>query len=344
MALDRDDLAARATAARAALLSLCEALSALVPVAPASGAPATEPRRTVGAVVRDVQRREFIVARPGYEGYVQRRLDSGAGSDVNIYAADHDEFVRWATREECERHGIPYVARPLPGAPLAAPSRPEWVRITGPDGAEDVTIGRAYRVLGWTDVRGGRPSITNDAGVEWVCAGPNEDGHDTLPTWEPCAAPSPAATPAGYVPSVGDVVKHVSESDAVATTGQIRVVVSTNPIRWVYVENGVRGGERGPTGWGNDVRFVRPATSSERAAAGLPVDESACHGECDTPPPGRCSTGCAPDERPAFDEAKEREAARLGWRNDPDMGIDDEEAYLAGWLARARVAARGGAS
>lgn len=178
-------------------------LAALVPVAPASGAPATEPRRTVGAVVKT----------PGFEtewvvlsAFAVRRLDSEKGGESQI-ACKSDEFVRWATREECERHGIPYVARPLPGAPLAAPS--------------------------------------------------------------------PAATPAAWVPSVGDVVKHVNESDATALKGKIRVVVSTSPLRWVYVEDGKACGSNEPRGWVDDVRFVRPATSSERAAAGLPVDESA---------------------------------------------------------------------
>ena len=263
MSLDRDELAARATAARAALLSLCEALSDLVPVAPASGAPATEPRRTVGAVVRDGTLRHYdeddlLIVVAEDPAACQRFLDNPRRDLSLADAYPEDEFVRWATREECERHGLNYVARPLPGAPLAAPS------------------------------------------------------------------PSPAATPAAWVPSVGDVVKHVSESDAVATTGQIRVVVSTNPIRWVYVENGVRKGESGPTGWGNDVRFVRRATSSERAAAGLPVDESAT----------------------AFDEAKEREAARRAWYDAPGaaIGTVDREHFVMGWLARARVAAKGGAS
>jgi len=262
MSLDRDELAARATAARAALLSLCEALSALVPVAPATGpdqpkagqgAEGDQPRRTVGAVVRALGI-EWIVVRPGNDHRVQRALDAPDASTFGNDAEEDDEFVRWATREECERHGIPYVARPLPGAPLAAPS--------------------------------------------------------------------PAATPAAWVPSVGDVVKHVSESDKVATTREIRVVVSTNPIRWVYVENGVRKGESGPTGWGNDVRFVRRATSSERAAAGLPVEES------------------------AGDEERERDAARTAWASDKDVGPGESaiSAYVYGWLARARVAAKGGAS
>lgn len=263
MALDRDELAARCLVAMLSNPNLVGSgkgvddavrwadalLAALVPVAPASGAPAPEPRRTVGAVVRDVQRREFIVVRPGDEGYVQRRLDSGAGSDVNIYAADHDEFVRWATREECERHGIPYVARPLPGAPLAAPSRPEWVRITGPEGADYVTVGKAYRVKEWDK---SSPLIENDWGEDWWCAATGDEIESSWPSWEPCAAPSPAPTP----------------------------------------------------------------------AAGLPVDES------------------------AFDEAKEREAARRAWYDAPGaaIGTVEREHFVMGWLARARVAAKGGAS
>jgi len=122
-----NDLAARATAARAALLSLCEALSALVPVAPASGAPATEPRRTVGAVVRDGTLRHYdeddlLIVVAEDPAACQRFLDNPRRDLSLADAYPEDEFVRWATREECERHGIPYVARPLPGAPLAAPA------------------------------------------------------------------------------------------------------------------------------------------------------------------------------------------------------------------------------
>ena len=274
MALDRDELAARATAARAALVSLCEALSALVPVAPASGAPATEPRRTVGAVVRWAGF-EFIVVKPGEGDDVLRRLS--ADDFVKYCSCDGDTFVRWATREECERHGIPYVARPLPGAPLAAPS--------------------------------------------------------------------PAATPAAWVPSVGDVVA-LTNDDGTGVPRPYHDLFGAHLYRVVKDHVGDDGCLECVRVDGSDTTSpcwispgaMRPATSSERAAAGLPVDESACHGECDTPPPGRCSTGCAPDERPAFDEAKEREAARVAVSR--DAGDD----FTRGWLARARVAAKGGAS
>lgn len=180
------------------------------PVAPDSGAPATEPRRTVGAVVRwrgqDHPDEEWLLVGNNKAVALKIRkphlLDCGTNED-----GGGDEFIRWATRAECAWHGIPYVARPLPGAPLAAPS--------------------------------------------------------------------PAATPAAWVPSVGDVVKQMTETDAVAEIGAIRVVVSTNPLRWVYVENGAKvGGACEPKGWEDEVRFVRRATSSERAAAGLPVDEA----------------------------------------------------------------------
>jgi len=247
--LQRDELAARATAARAALLSLCEALSALVPVAPASGATATEPRRTVGAVVRDGTLRHYdeddlLIVVADDPAACQRFLDNPR-SDLSLADAyPEDEFVRWATREECERHGIPYVARPLPGAPLAAPS------------------------------------------------------------------PSPAATPAAWVPSVGDVV----------TWGlclwlyRVEAVTATS----AYVRCCDKRGDIGDcTEVLLETPDLRPATSSERAAAGLP-----------------------PVDAPAFDEAKEREAAFASLGHNVAGTRDYVDGFVMGWLARARVAAK----
>lgn len=100
---------------------------------------------------------------------------------------------------------------------------------------------------------------------------PSCDAPESPATYVPTPAKSGAAA---YVPQVGDVVKHVNESDATALTGQIRVVVSTNPLRWVYVEDGKACGSNEPRGWVDDVRFVRKATASELAAAGLPPAEA----------------------------------------------------------------------
>ncbi len=156
MTLDRDELAARFAVAdlsnpnfatdftdakeverwAAGLKGLADALlAALVPVAPASGAPATDPRRTVGAVVKT----------PGFEtewvvlgAFAVRRLDSEKGGESQI-ACKSDEFVRWATREECERHGIPYVERcaaPSPAATPAALTEAEQDDLTNTIGAE----------------------------------------------------------------------------------------------------------------------------------------------------------------------------------------------------------------
>jgi len=243
-----NDLAARATAARAALLSLCEALSALVPVAPASGAPATEPRRTVGAVVRWGSA-EWIVVKDGEGDDVLRRLSYPEADTCS--SCNGDEFVRWATREECERHGIPYVARPLPGAPLAAPS--------------------------------------------------------------------PAATPAAWVPSVGESVT-VCDDEA-AWFGEAGVVTKIKASGLVSVRfKGESEARNNYAAW-----QLRPATSSERAAAGLPVDESASESA----------------------EADESHAAWMAHREATSSGAmkpGQWDSYRAGWLARARVAARGGAS
>ena len=259
MTLDRDELAARFAVAdlsnpnfatdftdakevarwAAGLKGLADALlAALVPVAPASGAPATEPYRgadclnMIGAVI-DYYGQAFIVTSHGCSQLLghPRSLACGHATPSAI------TFSRWATREECERHGIPYVARPLPGAPLAAPS------------------------------------------------------------------PEPAA----WVPSVGDVVHGLYCDDTLA--------------RITYVApDGKSGRATGLAAWckvpDSEVGFpstLRRATSSERAAAGLPVDES------------------------AFDEAKEREAAKVAVSR--DAGDD----FTRGWLARARVAAKGGA-
>lgn len=297
MALDRDELAARATAARAALLSLCDALAALSPVAPASGAPATDPRRTVGAVVRWINGDdEYVIVSP--DGC--RAVRNGVGAAL-FNLRDTDTFVRWATREECERHSIPHVARPLPGAPLAAPSRPDPVAVfTCPKcgsnefGTSNCTSHYSEWVGHCDKCRFSWPREKDDAKY--------------------FADPSPAATPAAWVPSVGDVVG----IDGGKEYDETRVVTKIDRSAVSYVRLNANGGVIcDHTTDVSLLTFVRRATSSERAAAGLPVDESAV-------------------DAPAFDEAKEREAAKVAVSR--DAGDD----FTRGWLARARVAAKGG--
>lgn len=77
----------------------------------------------------------------------------------------------------------------------------------------------------------------------------------------------PAASPAPYVPKVGDVVVGLFGPD----DGKLARVDSTDPLSWSLWCDGAWW-----SGYGFTVtKDARPATSSERAAAGLPVDESA---------------------------------------------------------------------
>jgi hypothetical protein len=144
---------------------------------------------------------------------------------------------------------------PASGAPVAAPFRDIW--------QHDET-GRIVELPPGSDSPGPRYRLvaTTNAGVK------------------PLAAPSPAATPAAYVPKVGDVVSFGPLDRSHAREN--RYVVQR-------VLNGEVARMRGVEGAGKDVQyreyeilggtlncnFVRRATSSERAAAGLPVEESA---------------------------------------------------------------------
>ena len=220
-----------------------------------------------------------------------------------------------------------------------AGKRPEWVRITSINEGHcgSITAGRVYRVTGW----GSRdePFVTNNRGeTHWSLSAAGRDPDPTYPTfasWEPCAAPgaapSPAASPApyvptpatagaaAYVPQVGDVVVGLFGPD----DGKLARVDSTDPLSWSFWRDGVW-----RPGYGFTVtKDARPATAAERAAAGLPVDA------------------------PAFDEAKEREAAMEAYRAGTDGCIDPDgtkyprcrDSFRNGWIARARVAAKGGA-
>jgi len=85
-------------------------------------------------------------------------------------------------------------------------------------------------------------------------------------------SPSPAATPAAWVPSVGDVVG----IDGGKGYGETRVVTKIDGSAVSYVRlNTSCGVIYGHTTDVSNLTYLRRATSSERAAAGLPVDESA---------------------------------------------------------------------
>lgn len=90
-------------------------------LSPERDAPAPVPpvdnRRVVGAVVKDGSAALYVVVKPGAGEDVQRRLILPPGYSGPIFSSAEDTFVRWATREECERHGIPYVDRSAPPAP-----------------------------------------------------------------------------------------------------------------------------------------------------------------------------------------------------------------------------------
>lgn len=173
---------------------------------PPPAAASVEPRRTVGAVVKapsdDI---EFIVVNPG-EGESCVRAITACVSVAPGFTRGSDRFVRWATRAECEKHGVPFVDRTPPAAtpayPVDAAGRPLWVRITSLNGdvakPAILTIGRVYRVTAWGDF--GSPAVTTDDGRrDWYLSRkgtePDPD-FNTYASWEPCAAPTDAVPPA----------------------------------------------------------------------------------------------------------------------------------------------------
>ena len=86
-----------------------------------------------------------------------------------------------------------------PAYPVDAAGRPLWVRITGPEGKTEpyATVGRAYRVLRWHPYEGGGPVIKSNCDCDWNCfSAEASGGQGARPTWEPCAAPTDAVTPA----------------------------------------------------------------------------------------------------------------------------------------------------
>lgn len=268
--------------------------------------------------------------------------------------------------------------RPATVAPVAdAAPRPEWVRITGPYDAKDVTIGKSYRVVKWCG--DGSPVFVNDASNLWGGAAVPVDSKSSRPRWEPCAAPaplpvagdvgplgagasniappSPAASPAAYVPTpaksgaaayvpqVGDVVNTLDSGEAL---GFDATVVSERDAKGAYL---VHYHDR-PSGdkiraFG-EPRYLRPATAAERAAAGLPpITPDHPQGGQGAEAEGRVgdqrvAAGLdAPAKEPAFDETSEREAA-VDIAKDRGLDVAEEVGFVAGWLARARIAAKGG--
>lgn len=167
MGLDRDDLAARNMVAAIRTLDAevrvpptladfaVECADALIarlrPATVAQVADTPEPRRTVGAVVRwNNDSREYVIVSP--DGCRAVRNDMGAAL---FTLRDTDTFVRWATREECERHGLSWVERGAapPAAGLDAPAFDEASeRETAVDIAKDRGLDVAEEVgfvAGW---------------------------------------------------------------------------------------------------------------------------------------------------------------------------------------------------
>ena len=189
---------------------------------------------------------------------------------------------------------------------LSAPSpvkcdapRPEWVRITSRNagGVGFLTVGKVYRVTGW----GHRncPQVTNDQGDGMWCLSSRGLSPDpeamTFASWEPCPAPSSppscdatatyVPTPAksgaaAYVPQVGDVVAlapnpFVSATDHRDSYGAhlyrvVRAQVDSDGcVECVRVD-----GRDTTSPFCISPGAMRPASASERAAAGLPPAEA----------------------------------------------------------------------
>ncbi len=284
MGLDRDELAARFAVAIAGGLSadssvqtydhgvviedafdLADALIArlrpatVAPVADAAPAPsaATDPRRTVGAVTHPKHDSGLWIVINGDETDCCRRLDGNESGRLGDFFRD-DYFVRWATREECERHGIPYVERG--------------------------------------------------------------------------AAPSPAASPAAYVPKCGDVVTIFGVTGLASPDwiGSVAIVVHASfggenvnlridyspAVSWIqrYIDEGRSADTRELTPVGF---HLRPATAAERVAAGL--------------------------DAPAVDREGLAKALRDGKRAWLNSAADQRDGYDAGWdAAIAFLKANGG--
>lgn len=115
---ERDEALKRADAAEAALKQKIDSAYAVFQRANAAEADVArlkaqiahrDPRREVGAVVLSGGT-EFVVLHSGATD-CQRRATEGPDWPTCGFRADEDKFHRWATPEECARHGIAYVDR-----------------------------------------------------------------------------------------------------------------------------------------------------------------------------------------------------------------------------------------
>jgi len=165
---------------------------------------------------------------------------------------------------------------PLPGAPLAAPSRPEWVPKVG----ERVRVTRDN--ANHASVKAGDEYVVTSLGSDpypeteaWGC-GTGGTQYVRVCNLEPCAAPSPAASPAAYVPKVGDKVRfngegtNVLEGVVISTgEGELHPAVSIRAIGESLAEIPWRRLPYGNDAASDFIVYLRPATAAERVAAGL---------------------------------------------------------------------------
>lgn len=160
------------------------------PTPAATTSEATDPRRVVGAVIamHDSHPSCYRIVVSGGDTPSLMWLDNESKWSPYFDAASL-VFVRWATREECERHGIPYVER---GA-TTSEARPTHVRVKSHPTCSGFTKGKVYEVVEWF---GGTPNVMDDTGMEHAMS---------CCEWEPAPPPvSPAAKPTTPAADEGD--------------------------------------------------------------------------------------------------------------------------------------------
>jgi hypothetical protein len=241
--------------------------------------------------------------------------------------------------------------RPATVAPVAdAAPRPEWVPKVGErveintglgSGAIFGTLKRVNGCVAVVDVNGteyarfNRRKADAQEGGDYVepCAAP-------APSAATSAAPSPAASPAAYVPKVGDRVMHAGPDDGrrfVVTAVDAFAVIRVDSKRSAFCVSGPWIDNAAPV-------YDGPATAAERAAAGLPpITPDHPQGGQGAEGDQRVAAGLDAPAKPAFDETSERETA-VDIAKDRGLDVAEEVGFVAGWLARARIAAKGGAS
>ncbi len=208
----RDELAARVLVALVTngdsdpvdlSVSLTDALLSALAVPPAAPAPSpTSYVPKVGDKIRHSDGRVVVLTAPranchfgSWDSFVlvgDKRLECvPVPTDSSWWT-----YLGPATASERAAAGLPVdrsvdEAKPTPAYPVDDKGRPLWVRVTGPEDADYVTVGKVYRVEGWDKTS---PEIVNDRGMGWWLAGKGDTIEATWPSWEPCAAP--AETPA----------------------------------------------------------------------------------------------------------------------------------------------------